>query len=234
MVTKLVPKLEPVRECTVVPKETCRMVFDKPKVVKKPLMTVWCLDQSEEQLEESEKTSSGFLSSGRKTDLSELELDDPIEEELEIDELVVEQSTEDSMKSVTDEIESEITLEDEFVQFADLSGEDYDRNSLEYEFEETQTSPIITVGLAATSSSAPRSLRARQLNLPARIISPRLAGRYNRPRQLEVRRRDSRIGLPSLNFLRVRENNYGTKTALIGPTIPDFRDIDQNLFQTRF
>ena len=88
------------------------MVFAKPKVVKKPLKTIWCLDQSEvqDQSEEKERTSVGFLSSGRKANLSELELDDIFEEELEMNSLAVGQhdSTED---------QSEITLEKEFVEF---------------------------------------------------------------------------------------------------------------------
>ena len=202
-----------------------RMVFDKPRVVKKPLMTVWCLEESEEVLEETEKTSSGFLSSGRKADLSELELDVSDEEELEINEVSAEQSTEDGTESVTEEIKSEITLEDEFVQFSDSSREDYSSNSLDYQLEESQTNPIITVGLAATSS--PRRMRASLATLPARIITPRFS-RYSRPRQVERR------GLPglNLNFLRVRENNYSSK--LIGPTRPTVSNINQSLFQTTF
>ena len=211
-----------------------RMVFDKPRVVKKPLMTVWCLEESEEALEETEKTSSGFLSSGRKADLSELELDVSDEEELEINEVSAEQSTEDGIESVTEEIKSEITLEDEFVQFSDSSREDYSSNSLDYQFEESQTSPIITLGLAATSS--PRRMRASLATLPARIITPRFAARYSRPRQVERWESPPRRGLPglaNLNFLRVRENNY-SKTGLIGPTRPTVRNINQSLFQTTF
>jgi hypothetical protein len=43
-VTKLVPKLSPVHECTIVPKETCILKFTQPKQVEKPLQTRWCLD----------------------------------------------------------------------------------------------------------------------------------------------------------------------------------------------
>ena len=43
-VTKLVPKLSPVHECTIVPKETCHIKFTQPKQVEKPLQTRWCLD----------------------------------------------------------------------------------------------------------------------------------------------------------------------------------------------
>jgi len=43
-VTKLVPKLAPSHECTIVPKETCHLKFSNPEVVEEPLQTVWCLD----------------------------------------------------------------------------------------------------------------------------------------------------------------------------------------------
>jgi len=43
-VTKLVPKLSPKHECTIVPKETCNLKFSQPKQVPKPLLTRWCLD----------------------------------------------------------------------------------------------------------------------------------------------------------------------------------------------
>merc|ERR1740131_106215 len=43
-VTKLVPKLSPKHECTIVPKETCTLKFTQPKQVAKPLQTRWCLD----------------------------------------------------------------------------------------------------------------------------------------------------------------------------------------------
>merc|ERR1711892_51056 len=42
--TKLVPKLKPVHQCTIVPKETCIIKFTTPKQVPKPLLTRWCLD----------------------------------------------------------------------------------------------------------------------------------------------------------------------------------------------
>ena len=207
------------------------MVFTKPKVVKKPLKTVWCLDQSEaeDQSEENKRTSGGFLSSGRKANLSQLELDDIFEEELEINSVVAEQQdpTEDLIKS-------EITLENEFVSFPGVSSEEsVENNLLDFDFEETgeTVNPIVTVGLAATSR--PRNMRARQSR-------PLLPPRLSRPQQLQIRRRDSppildsRIGLPNLNFLRVRENQYDTESNLIGPIKPDFVDIKQSLFQTRF
>ena len=43
-VTKLVPKLAPSHECTIVPKETCHLKFSSPEVVKEPLKSIWCLD----------------------------------------------------------------------------------------------------------------------------------------------------------------------------------------------
>ena len=42
--TKLVPKLMPEHQCTIVPKETCNLKFSQPKQVPKPLLTRWCLD----------------------------------------------------------------------------------------------------------------------------------------------------------------------------------------------
>ena len=45
--TKLVPKLKPTHECTIVPKETCTLKFSAPRQVQKPLVTKWCLDPSE-------------------------------------------------------------------------------------------------------------------------------------------------------------------------------------------
>jgi len=44
--TKLVPKLSPKHECTIVPKETCVLKFSTPKPVDKPLLTKWCLDST--------------------------------------------------------------------------------------------------------------------------------------------------------------------------------------------
>jgi len=42
--TKLVPKLSPKHECTIVPKETCILKHSAPKPVDTPLLTRWCLD----------------------------------------------------------------------------------------------------------------------------------------------------------------------------------------------
>merc|ERR1711983_471874 len=43
-ITKLVPKLKPEHQCTIVPKETCTLKFSTPRQVPKPLQTRWCLD----------------------------------------------------------------------------------------------------------------------------------------------------------------------------------------------
>jgi hypothetical protein len=43
-ITKLVPKLKPEYQCTIVPKETCTLKFTQPQQVEKPLLTKWCLD----------------------------------------------------------------------------------------------------------------------------------------------------------------------------------------------
>jgi len=43
-ITKLVPKLKPEHQCTIVPKETCTLKFAQPRQVPKPLATRWCLD----------------------------------------------------------------------------------------------------------------------------------------------------------------------------------------------
>jgi len=43
-ITKLVPRLSPEHQCTIVPKETCHLKFTSPTPVDKPLATKWCLD----------------------------------------------------------------------------------------------------------------------------------------------------------------------------------------------
>ena len=40
--TKLVPKLEPTKECTIVPMEKCELKFSKPNTSQKYLVTKWC------------------------------------------------------------------------------------------------------------------------------------------------------------------------------------------------
>ncbi len=42
--TKLVPRLKPAHECTIIPQETCNLKFSSPQPVEKPLKTKWCLD----------------------------------------------------------------------------------------------------------------------------------------------------------------------------------------------
>ena len=48
--TKLVPKLTPKEECTVVPRETCHLRFSTPVAGKKPLITKWCMDDDNDNL----------------------------------------------------------------------------------------------------------------------------------------------------------------------------------------
>merc|ERR1712106_812063 len=65
--TKLVPRLKPKHECTIIPKETCTLKFTTPKQVKKPLLTKWCLDPEEPAPGESYEEENAFapvLSSG--------------------------------------------------------------------------------------------------------------------------------------------------------------------------
>jgi hypothetical protein len=44
--TKLVPKLKPAHECTIIPREVCNLKFSAPQEVEKPLKTKWCLDST--------------------------------------------------------------------------------------------------------------------------------------------------------------------------------------------
>ena len=46
LVTKLVPRLKPKHQCTIVPQEVCQLKFSAPSQVTKPLITKWCLDDS--------------------------------------------------------------------------------------------------------------------------------------------------------------------------------------------
>ena len=46
LVTKLVPRLKPTHQCTIVPQELCQLKFSTPQQVKKPLLTKWCLDDT--------------------------------------------------------------------------------------------------------------------------------------------------------------------------------------------
>ena len=45
-VTRLVPKLKPEHECTVIPREVCNLKFTNPEQVDQPLKTKWCQDPS--------------------------------------------------------------------------------------------------------------------------------------------------------------------------------------------
>ena len=45
-VTRLVPSLKPVPECTTIPQEICNLKFTNPRKEKKPLKSEWCLDES--------------------------------------------------------------------------------------------------------------------------------------------------------------------------------------------
>ncbi len=51
--TKLVPRLKPTAECTVIPQEVCNLNFSPPRVETKPLKSDWCLDESEVVRDES-------------------------------------------------------------------------------------------------------------------------------------------------------------------------------------
>ena len=46
-VTRLVPSLQPSRQCTTVPRVTCLMTLGQPRVVARPLRTEWCLQPGE-------------------------------------------------------------------------------------------------------------------------------------------------------------------------------------------
>jgi hypothetical protein len=67
-VTKLVPKLKPKAECTIIPKETCQLKFTQPQPVKKTLKTKWCQDPTPaepgDQYEEGPNTPPLITASG--------------------------------------------------------------------------------------------------------------------------------------------------------------------------
>jgi len=75
LVTKLAPKLEPVKECTSVPKETCQLKYSKPSVVKKPIITKWCLDEDDLETDEVERSAPDPVLDTRRT-ISQDELSD--------------------------------------------------------------------------------------------------------------------------------------------------------------
>ena len=57
-ITKLVPQLKPIHQCTIVPQEVCQMKFSSPQQIKKPLITKWCLDETPPQTGEEERSSA--------------------------------------------------------------------------------------------------------------------------------------------------------------------------------
>ena len=46
--TKLVPKLKPTHECTVIPQEICQLKFTTPREEPVPFMSKWCIDPNAE------------------------------------------------------------------------------------------------------------------------------------------------------------------------------------------
>ena len=51
--TKLVPKLKPEHECTIIPQEICQLKFDSAREEVKPFMSKWCIDPNEEIVPDS-------------------------------------------------------------------------------------------------------------------------------------------------------------------------------------
>ena len=56
-ITTLVPKLEPVQKCSLVPKESCQLKYSKPEVAKTPLITKWCLDEDDLETDETKRSN---------------------------------------------------------------------------------------------------------------------------------------------------------------------------------
>ena len=50
---QLVTKLEPVQKCSTVPRETCQIRYSKPEIVKKAILTKWCLEREESDDEQN-------------------------------------------------------------------------------------------------------------------------------------------------------------------------------------
>ena len=71
LMTKLVPRLSPVQQCTTVPRETCILKFSQPRQVPKPLQTRWCLDPTPAAPGESYDESNALAGviDGRNRDL---------------------------------------------------------------------------------------------------------------------------------------------------------------------
>ena len=70
--TKLVPKLTPKEECTVVPRETCHLSFSAPVAGKKPLVTKWCMDDDNDILLGLEQTGGPAVNTDADTGNSDL------------------------------------------------------------------------------------------------------------------------------------------------------------------
>merc|ERR1711971_1445234 len=79
--TKLVPKLKPAHECTIIPREVCHLKFSSPQEVEKPLKTKWCLDPTPavpgESYEESEALGEPLADETASESLAESQ-DEPI------------------------------------------------------------------------------------------------------------------------------------------------------------
>ena len=56
-ITTLVPKLEPVQESSLVPKESCQLKYSKPEESKTPLITKWCLDEDDLETDDTERSN---------------------------------------------------------------------------------------------------------------------------------------------------------------------------------
>jgi len=63
--TRLVPRLEPVPECTILPKEVCNIKYVHTRIEKVPFTSVWCQDEDIEI-----ETETDTLSEGSETDTS--------------------------------------------------------------------------------------------------------------------------------------------------------------------
>jgi len=64
LITKLVPKLSPKHECTIVPQEVCNLRFSSPRQVAQDLATRWCLDPTPAapgQIYDEENALAGVL-----------------------------------------------------------------------------------------------------------------------------------------------------------------------------
>ena len=60
--TKLVPRLTPQNQCTIVPREVCQLTFANPTPSKKTILTKWCLDGTEQPEYQEENADLTFNS----------------------------------------------------------------------------------------------------------------------------------------------------------------------------